>query len=281
MSEQVGAGRRAVLIAAAVTTSIAALVVLVSGPPPAPVRPREPVAFAMREVLETDFATRVTPYLTVDVEVLHDDWRSEDGGARRTTTYLMSRSREALLRVLETAQHAGVVPAADSDLLFGHITTPPDATDPRPSWRTYEVRREVVLDASMLASARGTRDPDTNRPTVSIELTDEGATRFCDATRRLVGRQLATIVRGEVTSAPFVNSAICGGRVVVAMGGALDGTVEAERDALVVMLGGSAEEPTWWDRAQPRTYPGKLLFIFGLGALGGVITLLVVRFAPR
>lgn len=285
MSEQVGAGRRAVLIAAAATTVFAALVVLVSAPPPAPARPREPAAFAMREVLETDYATRVQPYVTDGVAVEPESWRPDDGGDLHTTTYLMSRSREALLRAVETAERAGVFHAADADLLLEQVTPPPEATDPRPFWRTYEVRREVILDASMLASAFGTYDPNTNRPTVLLELTDAGADRFCDATRLLVGRKIATVVRGDVTSAPIVNSAICGGRVSIAMGGSDPDVVEAERDALVVSLGGSADgfhEPTWWDRTQPRTVPGKLLFVFGLGALGGFIALLVIRFAaPR
>lgn len=285
MSEQAGAGRRAVLIAAAATTLFAALVVLVSPSPPAPARPREPAALTMREVLETDFATRVQPYVTDDVEVQPDAWRPDDGGDLHTTTYLMSRSREALRLVLEKAQRAGVYPAADADLLLEYITPYPDATDQRPFWRTYEVRREVILDASMLASALGTYDPNTNRPTVLLELTEEGADRFCDATQMLTGRKIATVVGGEVRSAPIVNSAICGGRLSITMGGSDPSSQEAERDALVTTLGGDAtgfHEPTWWDRTQPRAYPAKLLFIFGLGTLGGFLALLVIRFAaPR
>ncbi len=284
MSEQVGAGRRAVLIAAAATTLFAALVVLVSAPPPAPARPRDPAALTMREVLETDFATRVQPYLTDEVQIEHDAWRPDDGDVHRTT-FLVSTSRDALSSVLDNAQRGGVHPAADAEILFERVTPYADATDQRPKWRTYEVRREVIVDASMLASALGVYDPNTNRPTVLLELTDPGTDRFCEASRLLAGHKFATVVGGEVKSAPIVNGPICGGQLSITLGGSDPASIEAERDALVTTLGGdpaAVRAPMWWDRAQPRTYPGKLLFIFGLGALGGFIALLVIRFAaPR
>jgi len=63
-------------------------------------------------------------------------------------------------------------------------------------------------------------------PEVKVSLTAKGAKKFCALTREVAGGQLAIIVDGEVLSAPVVNEPICGGEVVIAMGGSGNAMLE-------------------------------------------------------
>lgn len=48
---------------------------------------------------------------------------------------------------------------------------------------------------------------------ILIELTEEGAQRFSEATEKSVGKKLAIIINGEIVSAPYVNEKIAGGKL--------------------------------------------------------------------
>ena len=57
---------------------------------------------------------------------------------------------------------------------------------------------------------------------VLAEFTDEGKTRFADATTKLVGQRLAIVFDGVVMSAPVIREPITGGQAMISLGDELD-----------------------------------------------------------
>lgn len=72
----------------------------------------------------------------------------------------------------------------------------------------------VVLEGTDVADARAgsiTDDMQNKEYVVELTLTDEGTTKFAEATAANVGKQIAIVYDGEVISAPSVKQAITGG----------------------------------------------------------------------
>lgn len=73
---------------------------------------------------------------------------------------------------------------------------------------------------------------------VRVSLTDGGAKRFLDATRRLVQRRMAILVDGVVKSAPVVMSPIPGGHLIITVGNSMpDACPEAHKIAATLRRG--------------------------------------------
>jgi preprotein translocase subunit SecD len=111
-----------------------------------------------------------------------------------------------------------------------------DAKDTRPFWRTYYLERSIELTGTAIADALGSFDQNTNRPVVLLDFNRFGSRVFGDLTARIVGKKLATILDGEVKSAPIINGAIRGGRAQISMGGSDPDRQQVERDKLVNVL---------------------------------------------
>lgn len=78
-----------------------------------------------------------------------------------------------------------------------------------------EIRRSgsIVLEGSDVADAKGTAYQNSQNGTqyaVSLTLTDEGASKFVEATKENVGKQIAIVYDSQIISAPTVNEAITG-----------------------------------------------------------------------
>jgi len=205
--------------------------------------------------------------LAEDIRAEIDQWRPDDGGSH-TDYYLISHDREAVvtperarqigcsgpkvddqvrcrvggrtvieqyLQELATKDPSFQVPD-DRQIGYEVVEPPPEAVDQRPYWRTYYLERAVRLTGKAIANARGSFDPNTNRPIVLVEFNRAGATTFGELTAQIVGRKLATIVDGRIKSAPIVNGAIRGGRISITMGGSDATRQELERDELVSVL---------------------------------------------
>lgn len=71
----------------------------------------------------------------------------------------------------------------------------------------YVVKREAVITGRDLKNARVSVD-ETNRPAVSFTLNPTGADKFGRATAANIGKRLAIILDGAVSSAPSINSRI-------------------------------------------------------------------------
>jgi len=72
----------------------------------------------------------------------------------------------------------------------------------------YLVRREAVITGRDLKNARAGIDPQTNAPDVQFWLNPQGAEKFKRETGRNIGRQLAIILDGSVSSAPTIQGQI-------------------------------------------------------------------------
>lgn len=97
---------------------------------------------------------------------------------------------------------------------------------------------ETVITGSDVQTATaksGQDDMKNTEYTVELTLTDEGATKFAEATTANVGKQIAIIYDGETISAPKVNEAITGGQAYITGDFTYE---EAENLASTIRIGG-------------------------------------------
>lgn len=97
---------------------------------------------------------------------------------------------------------------------------------------------ETVITGSDVQTATaksGQDDMKNTEYTVELTLTDEGATKFAEATTANVGKQIAIIYDGETISAPKVNEAITGGQAYITGDFTFE---EAENLASTIRIGG-------------------------------------------
>lgn len=74
---------------------------------------------------------------------------------------------------------------------------------------------KIVLQGMQVKNARPETDQQTGAMVVALELNDEGAKNFEEATGRLVGKRIAIFMDDQQISAPTVNDRISGGRAVI------------------------------------------------------------------
>ena len=70
---------------------------------------------------------------------------------------------------------------------------------------------ENILEGAMIKNAQAAQD-ENGLPCVALELNDEGAKRFAEATAANIGKTISITLDGETISAPTVNSVIAGGK---------------------------------------------------------------------
>lgn len=116
----------------------------------------------------------------------------------------------------------------DHQLAFGQIG---DRT-----WRSYYLERAPRVTGSSITNATGSFDPDTRRPIVVIDLDPDSARAFEQLSQRIAGMKLATLVDGNVKSAPVIATVVRGGRISITMGDGDVNQMERERDDLVAVL---------------------------------------------
>ncbi len=211
-----------------------------------------------------------------------DYWQSEDGSVHRTF-FLEASTRGTLDAAIADAHQRGVQLPPNTEIAYETIE--PRHDHAKPSYRTYLLASEVLIDGTMIDQAVGSFDPNTSRPIVLLDFTGQGGTRFCELTRTIQGQKLAMLLGGDVRSAPVINGAICGGRASIAMGGTDAEQQLRERDMIVEVLshgtmppGGKVRELTRIATANTvvQEVLGRLLLglLAGLGA--ALLTGLVV-----
>lgn len=102
-----------------------------------------------------------------------------------------------------------------------------------------EIRRfgSIVLEGSDVADAKGTAYQNSQNGTqyaVSLTLTDEGASKFAEATKENVGKLIAIVYDSQIISAPTVNEAITGGQAQIT---GMSGIEEAQNLASYIRIG--------------------------------------------
>lgn len=96
----------------------------------------------------------------------------------------------------------------------------------------------VVLEGTDVKDAQGgafQSDKNSSREyAVSLTLTDEGKTKFADATEANVGKQIAIVYDNQILSAPKVNEAITGGQAQIT---GMSSVEEAQNLASYIRIG--------------------------------------------
>ena len=117
------------------------------------------------------------------------------------------------LKIVEQGPFAGEEQArsAYSNAVPPDILLLPGSGDPAsggaPGTVFYAVRRASVVTGRDLRNARPTLD-ENNLPAVGFSLNSDGARKFGTATEQNIGRQLAIVLDGRVSSAPVIQSRI-------------------------------------------------------------------------
>jgi hypothetical protein len=109
-----------------------------------------------------------------------------------------------------------------------------EAREGERGWRTYLLRRNVILDGHDVVHARVREDD--NGPSVQITISEVAAKRFADYTRNHIKTRLAIVFEGQVASAPVIMSEIPGGTLTITMGSP-DRRAEAEHVVKVLNAG--------------------------------------------
>lgn len=100
------------------------------------------------------------------------------------------------------------------------------------------------LDGTHFRHASVQLDQKTFEPYVSITFDDEGATMFGDLTGKLVGKQLAIFVGGDLISAPRVNEKIGTGQAQITGGFTLEEATQLANDLNSGAIPAPLEEPS-------------------------------------
>lgn len=77
--------------------------------------------------------------------------------------------------------------------------------------RKINVKRHAIVAGEMLDNAQPSFNQN-GQPVVSFKLNAVGARKFCNVTRKHVGKLFAIVLDDKVISAPVINEAICGGQ---------------------------------------------------------------------
>lgn len=96
---------------------------------------------------------------------------------------------------------------------------------------------QVVVSGTDIASARGGMYTDNYGNTqyvVDLTFTEEGKTKFAEATKRNLGQPIYIIYNGDIVSAPYVQSEIADGRAQITGMGTLE---DADRLASTIRIG--------------------------------------------
>jgi len=77
--------------------------------------------------------------------------------------------------------------------------------------RELNVKKTAVITGEMLVNAQPSFGQ-TGEPVVSFTLDSIGSRKFCEVTRKYVGKPFAIVLDNQIISSPRINEAICGGR---------------------------------------------------------------------
>jgi hypothetical protein len=166
-----------------------------------------------------------------------DEWQHDSSDEIIHDRYLRAGSRSDLETYLREAAQADSSLAAEPGFTIAlGEETERDGSSETTFWRTHYLLGKAELDNRHLARAFVYWAKMANRPEVMVELTPEGGRRFGDWTARLVGKKIAVLLDGAVSSAPVVQARIDGGRTSITMGAGTPEELQREASSLVAAL---------------------------------------------
>ena len=142
----------------------------------------------------------------------------------------------------------------------------------------------VVLEGTDVADAEGGAYQDSTTSAqqyaVSLTLTKDGKTKFAEATKANVGKQIAIVYDDQVLSAPNVNEEITGGKAQIT---GMSSTEEAQNLASYIRIGSLSLELTELRSSVVAAQLGEEAIATSVkaGAIGLVIVMLIMIIAYR
>ena len=142
----------------------------------------------------------------------------------------------------------------------------------------------VVLEGTDVADAEGGAYQDSSTSSqkyaVSLTLTKNGKTKFAEATKANVGKQIAIVYDDQVLSAPNVNEEISGGKAQIT---GMASTEEAQNLASYIRIGSLSLELTELRSSVVAAQLGEEAIATSVkaGAIGLVIVMLIMIIAYR
>ncbi len=128
------------------------------------------------------------------------------------------------------------------------------------------VRRRAILTGENLTNAFAGFHPQSQQPIVNFRFDARGAEVFCKLTNQYTGRRFATVLDGQVITAPRINEPICGGS------GLIEGNFTTESSAELALLLRSGALPAPLTVLEQRTVGAELgADAIQAGALSGLI----------
>lgn len=104
----------------------------------------------------------------------------------------------------------------------------------------YLLDKITYITGEMLKNAQVQIDPQSSQPYVSLTFNAVGAKNFADLTSENVGKYLAIVLDGNVSSAPVIKEAIRGGECRIDLGGFnRDQTLKEAKDLTLVLQEGA------------------------------------------
>jgi preprotein translocase subunit SecD len=163
--------------------------------------------------------TKDPKYKDLGIEVEHDQWTEKDSGQQHSDIYLRAEKRDNLERFFAELPVESRVPP-QNEIGYEEVRRSEEAGVPgKVMWRTYLLIRRAEITGELLTDAEVSRDPQTNKPEVSVTFNREGASRFERVSGDNIGRKMAIILDDRINSAPVIESRIGGGRARITMGG--------------------------------------------------------------
>jgi preprotein translocase subunit SecD len=201
-----------------------------------------PGSFAVHEVVPSneaigsllDHAVGDEVAVQQRVGVDHEAWTGPDGKPAMEDRFLVAIDRDSLEGYVKAAVAADPALAVAKGVELRYHALP---TNP-PSWRTYTTAVAPAIDSRAIRRS-AVRQMPSGEIVVELALTDEGTKAFAALTRRLVGRKVALVVDGAISSAPIIMSEIPGGKLWISVAGGIGDPRETSED-LAVSLGSGA-----------------------------------------
>lgn len=165
--------------------------------------------------------------LGVTVEL--DYWRHDASGADLRDAYFRGPDR---LVIEQYVANLAIPAPPDRRIAYERISPT--------EWRSYLVERDARVTGANIERASVTWNPQTNRPEVLVDLDDAGQAAFADLTAANLGRKVAILLDGRVTSAPVIQDRIPGGKISITMGDGDAKTLEREAEQLASALSSGA-----------------------------------------
>jgi protein-export membrane protein SecD len=155
--------------------------------------------------------------------------------------------------------------AEDTEITYEVIYDPitHDATSGIP----YLLKKKAEVTGDMLADAQV--QVQSNEPFVSLTFDNRGAVIFSELTANNIGKRLAIVLDGRVSSAPEIQSKIPNGRAQITLGGGTYQGLFKEAEDLTLILREGALPATLIERAKSIIGPslGKISIEKGVQAL--------------